>query len=35
MWTADFMHGPKQWAANKKHKSYLHVIIDDCTRYVV
>jgi len=35
MWTADFMHGPKLWAANKKRKSYLHVIIDDCTRYVV
>ena len=35
MWTADFMHGPKLWVANKKRKSYLHVIIDDCTRYVV
>jgi len=35
MWTADFMHGPKLYAGRKKHKSYLHVIIDDCTRYVV
>lgn len=35
MWTADFMHGPKLWADNKKKKSYLHVIIDDATRYVV
>lgn len=35
MWTADFMHGPKLWIGKKKRKSYLHVIIDDCTRYVV
>ncbi len=35
MWIADFMHGPMLWAANKKKKSYLHVIIDDATRYVV
>ena len=35
MWIADFMHGPKLWVENKKKKSYLHVIIDDCTRYVV
>lgn len=35
MWTADFMHGPKLYAGKKKHNSYLHVIIDDCTRYVV
>jgi putative transposase len=35
MWIADFMHGPKLYAGRKKHKSYLHVIIDDCTRYVV
>lgn len=35
MWTADFMHGPKLYADKKKRKSYLHVIIDDCTRYVV
>ena len=35
MWTADFMHGPKLWLSKKKRKSYLHAIIDDCTRYVV
>jgi putative transposase len=35
MWTADFMHGPKLYEGKKKRKSYLHVIIDDCTRYVV
>jgi transposase InsO family protein len=35
MWTADFMHGPKLYVGKKKRKSYLHVIIDDCTRYVV
>ncbi len=35
MWTADFMHGPKLYEGKKKCKSYLHVIIDDCTRYVV
>jgi transposase InsO family protein len=35
MWTADFMHGPKLYMGKKKCKCYLHVIIDDCTRYVV
>lgn len=35
MWTGDFMHGPKLYEGKKKRKSYLHVIIDDCTRYVV
>jgi transposase InsO family protein len=35
MWTGDFMHGPKLYLGKKKRKSYLHVIIDDCTRYVV
>jgi transposase InsO family protein len=35
MWTADFMHGPKLYEGKKKRKSYLHVIIDDCTRFVV
>lgn len=35
MWIADFMHGPKLCEGKKKRKSYLHVIIDDCTRYVV
>ncbi len=35
LWLADFMHGPKLHMNGKKRKSYLHVIIDDCTRYVV
>ncbi len=35
VWTADFMHGPKLWLSKKKRKSYLHLIIDDCTRFVV
>lgn len=35
MWTADFMHGPKLYKGKKKRKSYLHVIIDDSSRYVV
>lgn len=35
LWIADFMHGPKLWAGKRKKKSYLHVIIDDCSRYVV
>ena len=35
LWIADFMHGPKLWAGKTKKKSYLHVIIDDCTRYIV
>ena len=35
MWIADYMHGPKLWRARIKKNSYLHVILDDCTRYVV
>ncbi|MCK4537145.1 MAG: DDE-type integrase/transposase/recombinase [Desulfuromonadales bacterium] len=35
LWTADFMHGPKLKVGRKKRKCYLHVIIDDSTRYVV
>ena len=35
LWTADFMHGPKLRTGRKKRKCYLHVIIDDSTRYVV
>ena len=35
MWIGDFMHGPKLYEGKKKCKSFLHVIIDDCTRYVV
>lgn len=35
LWLADFMHGPKLCIGGKKRKCYLHLIIDDCTRYVV
>lgn len=35
MWTADFLHGPKIRIKGNKRKTYLHVIIDDSTRYVV
>lgn len=35
LWMADFMHGPKLFVGKKKVKVYLHIIIDDCTRYVV
>jgi transposase InsO family protein len=35
LWIADFMHGPRLIVKRKKRKCYLHVIIDDCTRYVV
>lgn len=35
LWTADFMHGPKLKVGRQKRKCYLHVIIDDSTRWVV
>jgi transposase InsO family protein len=35
LWIADFMHGPRIRVRKKKRKVYLHVIIDDCTRWVV
>lgn len=35
LWTADFLHGPKLYFGRNKRKTYLHAIIDDCTRYVV
>jgi hypothetical protein len=35
MWIADYMHGPMLWLMRIKKKSYLHVILDDCARYVV
>lgn len=35
LWIADFMHGPKLKYNRKKRKTYLHIIIDDSTRYVV
>jgi transposase InsO family protein len=35
LWMADFLHGPRLWINKRKRKTYLHVIIDDATRYVV
>lgn len=36
LWSADFLHGPKvRCNGNTARKAYLHVIIDDATRYVV
>lgn len=35
LWSADFMYGPMVRRAQFADKTYLHVIIDDATRYVV
>lgn len=35
LWVADFLHGPKLWIGKKKKKTYLHLILDDCSRFVV
>ena len=35
LWSADFLHGPKVRVGRRLRKSYLHLIIDDCTRYVI
>nr|WP_320013387.1 DDE-type integrase/transposase/recombinase [uncultured Desulfobacter sp.] len=35
LWMADFLHGPKLYHGKKKKKTYLHVILDDCCRYIV
>ncbi|MCP4721342.1 MAG: transposase [Desulfobacteraceae bacterium] len=35
LWSADFLHGPKLYHSSKKRKTYLHVILDDCSRYIV
>jgi transposase InsO family protein len=35
LWSADFLHGPMVRQGTFAHKSYLHAIIDDATRYVV
>ena len=35
LWMADFMHGPKVRVGIKEKKAYLHVILDDATRYIV
>lgn len=34
LWMADFMHGPKLRIGKSKKKTILHVILDDCSRYV-
>ncbi len=35
LWMADFLHGPKIRYGRNRKKTYLHVILDDATRYVV
>jgi transposase InsO family protein len=35
LWVADFLHGPKLWVGKQKKKTYLHLILDDCSRFVV
>jgi transposase InsO family protein len=35
LWTADFLHGPKLREARNRYKTFLHAIIDDCSRYIV
>lgn len=35
LWLADYLHGPKLFHGKNKQKTYLHVILDDCTRFVV
>ncbi len=35
LWIADFLHGPKVRVGGREKKAYLHVIIDDATRYIV
>ena len=35
LWMADFMHGPRVRVGKTRKKVRLHVILDDCSRYVV
>ena len=35
LWMADFLHGPKLFNGKKKHKTYLHIILDDSSRFIV
>jgi transposase InsO family protein len=35
LWLADYLHGPKLYNGKKKQKTYLHVILDDSTRFIV
>ncbi len=35
LWMADYLHGPKLFNGRKKQKTYLHVILDDSSRFIV
>jgi len=35
LWVADFLHGPKVKMGRQRHKTYLHAIMDDASRYIV
>jgi len=35
LWMADFLHGPKVRTGRTEKKAYLHLMLDDATRYVV
>jgi len=35
LWMADFLHGPKLFNGKKKYKTYLHIILDDSSRFIV
>ncbi len=35
LWVADFLHGPRLTDGKQKRKTYLHVILDDASRFVV
>ncbi|MBF0502046.1 MAG: transposase [Candidatus Riflebacteria bacterium] len=35
LWIADFLHGPKLFINKQKRKTYVHMILDDATRFVV
>jgi len=35
LWMADFLHGPKLFSGKNKQKTYLHVILDDSSRFIV
>ncbi len=35
LWIADFLHGPKLFKGKEKRKTYLHVILDDSSRFIV
>ena len=35
LWVADFLHGPKLRNGRNRYKTYLHAIVDDCSRYII